>query len=146
MHMKKHYLLVLILCAFMGILCCSCSNGKNEETSANAESELTFPNELDETQSDDLLKSPEYLPVGTVVTVADGTKKLMIIGLLQVKAEDNKTYDYSAVLYPEGYYNPAETYLFNKNQISRIYHLGYVSQEQKENNKKIEQIAPTAKK
>lgn len=97
--------------------------------------------ELSERQSNKLLESDEYLPIGTVVTVGDGNKKLMIIGLLQTKAENNQTYDYSAVLYPEGYISPTETYLFNKNQISRIHYLGYVSQEQKDANEKITELA-----
>ena len=57
-----------------------------------------------------------------------------------------QTYGNSAVLYPEGYLDPSETYLFNKNQISRVYYLGYVSQEQKQNNEKIEQLVPTGEK
>ena len=69
----------------------------------------------------------------------------MIIGLLQTKTENNQIYDYSAVLYPEGYIGPSETYLFNKNQISRIYYLGYVSQEQKLANEKLTTIVNSEK-
>ena len=145
LHVKKAYFLFIVLSVFIVILCCSCSNRQVEETIVNSEGEMMLTKELTEKQSNSLLKSSEYLPIGTVVTVGDGDKKLMIIGLLQVKAEDNQTYDYSAVLYPEGYLDPSETYLFNKNQISRIYYLGYVSQEQKQNNQKIEQLVPSAK-
>lgn len=66
---------------------------------------------------------------------------MMIIGLLQVKSENNEVYDYSGVLYPEGYLGPSETYLFNKEQISRIYHLGYTSKEQTDHNKKLEDVS-----
>ena len=136
----------IVLSIIIVVFCCSCSSGQSEKAVINSKGEISFSQELDEKQSDELLESSEYLPIGSVVTVEDGTKKLMIIGLLQVKAEDNQIYDYSAVLYPEGYLDPSETYLFNKNQISRVYYLGYVSQEQKQNNEKIEQLAPTEEK
>ena len=136
----------IVLSTIIVVFCCSCSSGQSEKAVINSKGEISVSQELDEKQSDELLESSEYLPIGSVVTVEDGTKKLMIIGLLQVKAEDNQTYDYSAVLYPEGYLDPSETYLFNKNQISRVYYLGYVSQEQKQNNEKIEQLAPTEEK
>lgn len=142
--MKKHSILLIILSMTVVILCCACSNNADEHI-VNSEGETMLTEELSEKQSDEILKNSEYLPIGTVVTVGDETKKLMIIGLLQTKAENNQVYDYSAVLYPEGFIGPSETYLFNKNQISRIYHLGYVSQEQKENNKKIEEIASSLK-
>lgn len=142
--MKKHSILLIILSIIIVILCCACSNNADGKI-VNSEGEIVMTKELSEKQSNKILENSEYLPIGTVVTVGNESKKLMIIGLLQTKAENNQVYDYSAVLYPEGYIGPSETYLFNKNQISRIYHLGYVSQEQKENNKKIEQIAPSAK-
>ena len=40
-------------------------------------------------------------PIGTVVTVKDANKSMMIIGVLP--ENDGKRYDYIAVLYPEGY-------------------------------------------
>ena len=45
----------------------------------------------------------DLLPIGSVVLLKDATKKLVIIGVLQVNAEQNKMYDYLAVPYPEGY-------------------------------------------
>lgn len=131
---------ILCTCLVFIVVFSACSNNA-EETIVDSKGEVTMSKELSERQSNKLLESEEYLPIGTVVTVGDGTKKLMIIGLLQTKAEDNKTYDYSAVLYPEGYIGPSETYLFNKNQISRIYYLGYVSQEQKAVNETLTTIA-----
>ena len=44
----------------------------------------------------------DLLPIGSVVLLKDATKKLVIIGVLQVNAEQNKMYDYLAVPYPEG--------------------------------------------
>ena len=55
----------------------------------------------------------DLLPIGSVVLLKDATKKLVIIGVLQVNAEQNKMYDYLAVPYPEGYLGSDNNYLFN---------------------------------
>ena len=52
----------------------------------------------------------EYLPIGTVVVLNKGEKKLMIYGRKQINIKDNVEYDYVSCLYPEGninkdYYN-----------------------------------------
>ncbi len=43
-----------------------------------------------------------YLPIGSVVTLKDGGRPLMITGRSQRNAADNTLWDYSACLYPEG--------------------------------------------
>ena len=45
----------------------------------------------------------DLLPIGSVVLLKEATKKLVIIGVLQVNPNENKIYDYLAVPYPEGY-------------------------------------------
>ena len=46
----------------------------------------------------------ELLPIGSVVLLRDAMKKLMIIGIKPVKADEpDKMYDYIGVLYPEGF-------------------------------------------
>ena len=128
----------IMLCSLFTIALAACSN----DTKSNSDSVDNIQiNEVSKKQSDELLSNSEYLPIGTVVTVGNESKKMMIIGLLQVKSENNEVYDYSGVLYPEGYLGPSETYLFNKEQISRIYHLGYTSQEQTDHNKKLEDLS-----
>ena len=52
----------------------------------------------------------DLLPIGSVVLLKDATKKLVIIGVLQVNAEQNKMYDYLAVPYPEGYLGSDNNY------------------------------------
>ena len=44
----------------------------------------------------------EYLPVGSVVRLFGGTKKLMIYGRKQIQSGANRKWDYVACLYPEG--------------------------------------------
>lgn len=66
----------------------------------------------------------EYLPIGSVITLKNGTKKLMIVGRCQTQLEQNKQFDYGAVLYPEGLIDSSHFYLFNQEDISNIYYIG----------------------
>ena len=45
----------------------------------------------------------DLLPIGSVVTLKEGTKKLMIMGRLQQNMKTKKIYDYAGCLWPEGY-------------------------------------------
>lgn len=67
----------------------------------------------------------ELLPLGTVVTLNNGTKRLMIIGRLQRAKDDGEVYDYSAVVWPEGYLDSQHVYLFNQENIRCLYHVGH---------------------
>ena len=71
----------------------------------------------------------DLLPIGSVVLLKDATKKLVIIGVLQVNAEQNKMYDYLAVPYPEGYLGLDNIYLFNQGDINDIIFRGYTNPE-----------------
>ena len=71
----------------------------------------------------------DLLPIGSVVLLKDATKKLVIIGVLQVNAEQNKMYDYLAVPYPEGYLGSDNNYLFNQGDINDIIFRGYTKPE-----------------
>lgn len=71
----------------------------------------------------------DLLPIGSVVLLKDATKKLVIIGVLQVNAEQNKMHDYLAVPYPEGYLGSDNNYLFNQGDINDIIFRGYTNPE-----------------
>lgn len=43
------------------------------------------------------------LPLGSIVVLKNGYKKLMIIGRKQIQQSENKIWDYLGVLYSEGY-------------------------------------------
>ena len=71
------------------------------------------------------------LPIGSVVLVGNSTKKVMIVGLCQKGGSDEvKLWDYAGVIYPEGYLDPNKLFLFNNDQITQIYALGYQDSEQ----------------
>ena len=69
------------------------------------------------------------LPIGSVVVVGDSTKKVMIIGVCQ-KSTDGRIFDYSGVVFPEGFLDPQKMFLFNNDQITQIAALGYQDAEQ----------------
>ena len=73
----------------------------------------------------------DLLPIGSVVLLAGGEKRLMIHGVKQVGSEDNSKleYDYVSVPYPEGNIGNEYTYLFNHSDISEVVFRGYEDEE-----------------
>ena len=83
----------------------------------------------------------KYLPVGTVVMLKNATKRVMITGFLTTPNNDKSvTYDYSGCLYPEGILTSDQSMVFNHDQISQIYHLGLIDDEEKEFKQKLKEI------
>ena len=83
----------------------------------------------------------KYLPVGTVVLLRNGTKKVMINGLCTMDSnKPDKVYDYSGVLFPEGSLSSDQTLLFDHEQIVRVDHMGLVDQEEQDFKVKLAQI------
>lgn len=81
----------------------------------------------------------ELLPIGSVVLLKDGEKRLMISGVLQQEAgDDGKTYDYMGLFYPEGNIGQDYQYLFNHEDIENVYFRGY---EDEERDNFIDQLA-----
>lgn len=82
------------------------------------------------------------LPIGTVVLLKNSKKRVMIIGVLQKQIKDGEEviWDYSACLYPEGFMGPDKTFLFNTDQIEKVFAVGYQDQEQFAFKEKIDEI------
>ncbi|MGN0555261.1 MAG: DUF4176 domain-containing protein [Candidatus Fimenecus sp.] len=74
----------------------------------------------------------ELLPIGSVVLLKNGKKRLMIIGVKQTDLQTNTEYDYLSVLYPEGFVNPETTFFFNHDAIEHIFFLGMNDNERTE--------------
>lgn len=72
----------------------------------------------------------KYLPIGSIVTLKGGEKKIMIYRRKQRQTGTNNIWDYIACLYPEGNINEEYMYLFNHEQIDRIHFLGYQDKEE----------------
>ena len=74
----------------------------------------------------------KLLPIGSVVLLQGGTKKLMIIGLKPVAQEKpDDIYDYIGVLYPEGFLSNEYNFLFNHDDICDVVFVGYDNIERK---------------
>ena len=73
----------------------------------------------------------KYLPIGTVVLLKGGRKRVVIVGFLVISKDDKKMYDYGGVLYPEGFVSSEKTILFNHDQIDKVYYVGLEDDESK---------------
>lgn len=73
----------------------------------------------------------KYLPIGSVVLLKGGKKRAMITGFCSV-AQDNqdKIYDYSGCVYPEGYLSSNQVCLFDHEQIEKIFFVGFEDEEE----------------
>ena len=71
----------------------------------------------------------ELLPIGSVVLLKGGGKRLMVFGVMQRNPEDNKLYDYIGCLYPEGFAGAEHNYLFNKEDIQQVEFAGLADEE-----------------
>lgn len=71
----------------------------------------------------------KFLPIGSVVLLKGGNKKIMVTGFCSVEGDNEKIYDYCGCIYPEGYLSPSKICLFDHNQISELLYLGYSTEE-----------------
>lgn len=72
----------------------------------------------------------DFLPIGSVVVLKEGEKKLMVFGILQTNAENaEEEYDYIGVPYPEGNLGDEYQYLFNHDNIAEVFFRGYEDEE-----------------
>lgn len=72
----------------------------------------------------------EFFPVGSVVMLNGGEKRVMICGRIQAQAGADVIYDYSACYYPEGIIDPKSMFFFNRDAIETVYFRGYEDQEE----------------
>lgn len=83
----------------------------------------------------------KYLPIGTVVLLKGGTKKVMINGYCAVtEAQKGKMFDYRGCPFPEGVLESSGVALFDHNQIQEIVHMGYKNDESIDLSDKLEII------
>lgn len=87
----------------------------------------------------------KFLPVGSVVLLQNGTKRVMINGFCTVDAnEPNKVYDYSGVIFPEGSLSSDQVLLFDHAQIVRVDHIGLEDQEEKDFKVRLKEVLKNA--
>lgn len=84
------------------------------------------------------MKEERFLPIGTIVLLKNGTRKVMITSYLIISGgkdkEEQKMYDYGGCPYPAGIIESSYAVGFNHDQIEKVVHMGHVDEEQKELN------------
>lgn len=65
------------------------------------------------------------LPLGSVVLLKGGQKRLMVCGRVLTRAGEDKIYDYCGCYYPEGIMDPKSMFFFDTAAIDRVFFLGY---------------------
>ena len=76
------------------------------------------------------MSEQKLLPIGSIVILKDGKKKIMIYGRKQKMKNSGQIFDYLGCLYPEGYINPAYSFVFNHEQIVEVIFKGFVNEEE----------------
>ncbi len=74
-----------------------------------------------------MIDKEKYLPIGTVVLLKGGNKKVMILSYLIFSNgddKDKKMYDYGGCMFPEGVMDSNTGIGFNHTDIEKIVHLG----------------------
>lgn len=72
----------------------------------------------------------KLLPLGSVVLVKGGNKRVMICGRIQARAGERRIYDYSACYYPEGIIDSREMLFFDHDAIERLFFVGFQDEEE----------------
>lgn len=83
------------------------------------------------------MKEEKFLPIGTIVILKNGTRKVMITSYLIIsggkdKTKEQKMYDYGGCPYPAGIIESSYAVGFNHSQIEKIVHMGHIDEEHKE--------------
>ncbi len=74
----------------------------------------------------------ELLPIGSVVLLEGGQKRVMVFGVKQTNRDDNLEYDYIGVMYPEGNVEEVGQFLFNHEDIDQVFFRGFEDPEREE--------------
>lgn len=86
--------------------------------------------------------SERFLPIGSVALLKGGTKKVMVTGFCSVAEENQeKIYDYTGCIYPEGYLDFDQICLFDHNQIEKVFYVGYSDEEDKNFKEELKEIS-----
>ena len=72
----------------------------------------------------------DYLPLGSVVLLKGGNKRLMICGRIQSRTGSDEVFDYCGCVYPEGVIASDQMYFFNNDAIERLFFIGYQDEEE----------------
>ncbi len=101
------------------------AQGNEYQVSFNGET-TNIANKLKEQAENDRLKAYEkYMPLGSIVSIDNNSKKYMIIGYNYLQGDIMS--DYIACEFPYGIDNQHNAVNFNHNQITQVYEIGYIN-------------------
>lgn len=87
----------------------------------------------------------KFLPIGTVVLLKTGTKRMMITGYCMASSEDPElVYDYAGCVFPEGFVLDNKVGLFDHDEIERVDYMGLADDEQKKFCSKLLEVVNSA--
>ena len=134
MSMNKRLLAVaLMFSLFMSLAACS-----NQESPSNGTPESGAKGEVSDISVE--YNEDEFLPIGSVVLLEGGNKRIMICGRIQAQAGSDIIYDYSACYYPEGIVDTKSMFFFNRDAIETVYFRGYEDQDELDYRHELEQL------
>lgn len=85
----------------------------------------------------------ELLPVGSVVLLHNGKKRVMVYGVKQtasgLEEDAQKEFDYIGVFYPEGFLGEGSSFLFNHRDVAEVFFRGYEDEERERFVEKLQQ-------
>ncbi len=84
----------------------------------------------------------KFLPIGTVVLLKGGKKRLMITGYCApgTGEKEGKIYDYSGCIFPEGMIFSDAYAAFDHTQIEKVFNKGLVDEEFNSFNERLNQV------
>ena len=89
----------------------------------------------------------KFLPIGTVVMLKGGSKRVMITGFCAIEGEnEEKMWDYTGCLFPEGALSSDETCLFNHEQIEEVFYMGLEDDEEIQFEKSLKELIKATRK
>lgn len=72
----------------------------------------------------------QLLPIGSIITLKEGNRHLMIMGRFHRNLENGKIYHYATCLYPDGYQGGNTYYLCNHEHIEQVLFKGFQDEEE----------------
>ena len=120
---KRLLAVALVLALFTALTACGNQQSPVDDTLENGASSEVSDVSIEYNEE-------EFLPIGSVVLLKGGNKRIMICGRIQAQAGSDVIYDYSACYYPEGIIDPTSMFFFNRDAIETVYHRGYEDQDE----------------
>lgn len=101
---------------------------------------------VEEKKEEVKVEKESLYPLGTVVMLKGGKKRLMVVGFDPLNENrTDKAYDYIGCLFPEGLLATDKLAMFNHNQIEKVYHEGLNDEEEKEFKERLEDFFDSLK-